>query len=103
MVQPAAMPNNVNAVHLPVNMSINTANEHFNSATTTVQPADHKFNLVIYSISECTSGTNQPDRVKHDKDKSVSLLSKIDQGINSNSVRDCLRLGSYKKDLVQFC
>ena len=36
-------------------------------------------------------------------DKSISILSKVNNGINSNSVRDCLRLGRYHKDQNRPC
>jgi len=77
--------------------------QHLNTTTTTVQPADRKFNLVIYGISECPNGTSRADRVKYDIDKSVSTLSKINNDINANSVRDCLRLGKFKKDQNHPC
>jgi len=105
-VQPATTTNNVHlnpTVQLPVNMPTNTANQPPNLATTIVQPADHKFKLVIYSISECPSGTSRPDRLKHDMDKSVSALSKVNEDIIADLVRDCIRLGSYKKELNCTC
>ena len=62
-------------------MPTNTANQSLNLATTIVQPTDCKFNLVIYGISEYPSGTSQPDRLKHDMDRSVSALSKVNEDI----------------------
>ena len=91
------------AVQLPVRMSTNPASQPPNTATTTVQPADRKFNLVVYGVSECPNGTSWPDRMKHDIDKSVSVLSKINNDINPNSVRDCLRLGKYNKEQYRSC
>ena len=41
------------------------------------QPLDCKFNLVIYGIKESPGGTSWSDRVKHDVDSSVSILTKI--------------------------
>jgi len=94
-VQPA---NGNSTVQPSVSMPTSAANHPMNTASATVQQADRKSNLVIYGISECPNGTSRPDRVKHDMDKSVSILSKVNNDINSNSVRDCLRLGRYKKD-----
>ena len=86
---------------LPVNMPTNIAIQPPNLATTIVQPGDHKFNLVIYGISEYPSGTSQPDRLKHDMEKSVS--AKVNEDIIADSVSDCITLGSYKKELNHPC
>jgi len=103
-VQPATTTNNVHlnpTAQLPVNMPNNTANQPPKLATTIVQPADHKFNLVIYGISEYPNRTSWPDRLKHGMDKSVSTLSKVNEDIIADS--DCIRLGSYKKELNRPC
>ena len=47
-----------------------------------------KYNLVEYGISECLNGTKHPVRVKHDIESSVSILSKLNDDIQVNSVRD---------------
>ena len=60
------------------------------------QFSDCKFNLVIYGIDESPSGTNRSERVKHDVDSSVPILTKINGDINPTSIRDCFRLGKYK-------
>lgn len=70
--------------------------QHSNPASS--QSTDRKFNLVIYGLNECPNGTSRPERVKQDIDKGYSVLSKVDEDINVSSVRDCLRLGKYKKD-----
>ena len=62
------------------------------------QFSDHKFNLVIYGIDESPSGTNRSERVKHDVDSSVPILTKINGDINPTSIRDCFRLGKYKQN-----
>ena len=59
---------------------------------------DRKFNLVVFGIKECPNGTKRPDRVKHDIESSVSILSKLNDEIRANSVRDSFRLGKFKKD-----
>ena len=61
-------------------------------------PSDRKFNLVLYGISECPSGTSRPERVKQDLNSTVPVLSKLNADINPTSVRNCFRLGKYKKD-----
>ena len=98
-VQPA---NGNSTVQSPVSLSPSAATQPAtqpaNTATATVQQVNRKFNLVVYGISECPNGTSQADRVKHDMDKSVSILSKVNNDISSYLVRDCLRLGRYNKD-----
>jgi len=53
---------------------------------------------VIYGINECPNGTSWPERVKHDIDKGVSVLSKVNQDTEASSVRDCLRMDKHKKN-----
>ena len=48
--------------------------------------SDCKYNLVIFGIDESSSGTNRSERVKHEVESSVSLLSKINSDINSTSI-----------------
>jgi len=52
------------------------------SVNPTLQSSDRKFNLVIYGIGECPSGTNQSERVKYDLNSSASILKKL----NSESI-----------------
>jgi len=68
------------------------------SSPASSQSADRKFNLVIYGLDECPNETSRPERVKQDIDKGYSVLSKVNEENNVSSVRDCLRLGKYKKD-----
>ena len=53
---------------------------------------------MVYGISECSNGTKRPDRVKHDIQSSVSILSKLNDDIQANSVRDSFRLDKFKKN-----
>ena len=52
------------------------------------QFSDRKFNLIIYGIIESPSGTKRCNRVKHDMDSSVNILTKINDSINSTLIRD---------------
>ena len=61
-------------------------------------PSNRKFNLVLYGISECPSGTSRPERVKQDLNSTVPVLSKLNADINPTSVQECFRLGKYKND-----
>ena len=62
------------------------------------QFSDRKLNLVIYGITDSPSDTKWCDRVKYDMDTSVTILPKINDSINSTSIRDCFRLGKYKQN-----
>lgn len=50
------------------------------------QPADRKFNLVIYGITECPSGTSTPKTVKHNLDSTIPILTKLNPEINPSSI-----------------
>ena len=73
--------------------SINTQKK---AASTSVQFPDRKYNVVVYGIQECPSGTSKSERNKQDVDQVLPVLSKLDADIQSFSIRDCLRLGKYK-------
>ena len=61
--------------------------------------SDRKYNLVVYGIKECPGGTSRSECSKHDVNEALSIFSKLDNDIQPFSIRDCLRLGKYKKDL----
>lgn len=68
---------------------------------------DRKFNIVIFGIEECPTGTPKHARVQKDLDAVVCILNEIDQLITHQSLRDARRLGKYKESnhrpiLVQF-
>ena len=54
---------------------------------------DQKFNLVVYGIDECCRGTPRHNRLINDMQKVVSALSITDTTTQSQSIKDCLRLG----------
>ena len=58
---------------------------------------DHKFNVVIYGIKECTSGTPRKQRLNHDLDNVTSIVTQGENSINplKVSIRDLLWLGKY--------
>ena len=51
-------------------------------------------------VSVHPNGTKSPDRVKHDIESSVSVLSKLNHDIQANSVRGSFRLGKSKKEQI---
>ena len=60
------------------------------------QSAGRKFNLVVFGINECPSGTSRLESVKRDLDSTIFILTKLNPEINPSSIRDCFRLGKYK-------
>ena len=56
---------------------------------------DKKFNIVVYGIDECSKGTPRHNRLINDVHKVVSVLSSVDITIQSQSIKDCLRLGKF--------
>ena len=49
-------------------------------------------------MGECPSGTPKSTRLKEDLKKAISVLSEVDQSINSHSIKDVYRLGKYSPD-----
>ena len=62
-----------------------------------ILPGERKFNLVIYGIAECSTATPKSERQKSDLANCQTAISKLNAEIDSHSIRDCLRLGNYKK------
>lgn len=56
---------------------------------------DRKYNIVLYGIDECPNGTPRTTRIEEDFKKVISLLTKANESINSNSIADIHRLGKY--------
>ena len=86
---PTSVTNNtVNATqnesHDRLSISQSMGNNQVEPTRLNPQFSDRKFNLVIYG--------------KHDMDSSVTILTKINDSINSTSIRDCFRLGKYKQN-----
>ena len=63
-----------------------------------ILPGECKFNLVIHGIAECPKATPRSERQKSDLASCLTVVSKLNADINTHSVRDCLRLGNYKKE-----
>ena len=59
---------------------------------------ERKFNVVLYGIDEYPRGTSRPSRLQGDLNKAVSLLSGLDNSINSQSVKDVFRLGKFSAE-----
>ena len=56
---------------------------------------DKKFNVVLYGVDECPSGTSKVDRFESDLASVVSVLSTIDSNIQYQSIKDCYRLSKF--------
>ena len=50
----------------------------------------------MYGIKECPAGTTRSDCMKHDLTATSTTINKLDNEIQSVSIRDCFRLGKYK-------
>ena len=62
---------------------------------------DRKYNIVVYGIDECPKGLNKSDRFNYELTNVVSTMSKIDSSFNSQSIKDCFRLGKYSAQQKQ--
>ena len=56
---------------------------------------ERKFNIVVYGINECSKGTPRHSRLQSDLSSVVSVLSKLDNNIQPQSIKDCYRLGKF--------
>ena len=62
-----------------------------------ILPGERKFNVVICGVAERLNVTLRPIRQKSDLANCLNTVSKLNDEIDSHSIRDCLRLGNYKK------
>ena len=60
--------------------------------------SDRKYNIIIHGISECPPGTPRPTRATRDLESAVSAINELIPTLSSQSVRDCFRLGKYKRE-----
>ena len=63
-------------------------NRQKKATSVNVQFPDRKYNVVVYGIQECPSGTPKSERNKQDVDQVLPVLSKLDADIQSFSIRD---------------
>jgi len=59
---------------------------------------DRKFNVIVYGIDECPKGTPKHARSESDLRSVISVLSKVDNSVESQSIRDVYRLGRYNSN-----
>jgi len=59
---------------------------------------ERKFNLVVYGIPECSQKTNRQLRTKQDLENVIEALSKADEEIETNDIKDLYRLGKYNSN-----
>lgn len=62
------------------------------------QGADRKFNVIIYGIAECPSGTQKATRQSRDLEVVLDALLLANCGVTEQSIRDNFRLGKFAKD-----
>jgi len=54
---------------------------------------DRKFNVIVYGIQECPKGTPKHARSESDLKSVISVLSKVDNSVKSQSIKDVYHLG----------
>ena len=88
-----------NAPHDPATTSATSAYPLSTSAVALPRISqERKFNVILYGIDEYPRGTSRPFRLQGDLNKAVSLLSGLDNSINSQSVKDEFRLGKFSAE-----
>ena len=60
--------------------------------------SERKFNIIVYGITECPKGTPKHTRLQSDLSSVVSVMAKIDNNIQPQSIKDCFRLGKFLPD-----
>ena len=60
-----------------------------------ISHSERKFNVVVYDIEECPKGTPKHARLQSDLSHVVSVLSEVDTSVDSQSTKDCYRLGKF--------
>ena len=63
--------------------------------------SDRKFNMIIHGVPESKAGTLKLARIQSDFNSVSSIVSGLNSGTHESSLRDCFRLGKYKKDSQQ--
>lgn len=66
-----------------------------NTASNASHNPESKYNVVLYGVEECRPGLPRSARFESDLTSVVSVFSALDSSIQSQSVRDCYRLGKF--------
>ena len=53
------------------------------------------FNVVLYGVDECPSGTSRLAHLAADLESVVSVCATIDSTFQAQALKDCFRLGKY--------
>lgn len=92
-VHPAPSPNSTRRPAAVSSKSpIDTLQNHMS------QNQEKKFNVVLYGVPECPTGLSKFARFESDQSNIVSILSSLVSSFESLSIKDCHRLGKFKKD-----
>ena len=86
-----------NSESIPTNPS---KSNHRNPGITLVQNQQNqrRFNIVVYGVKECASGTNRHNRLINDSSEVAAMITRIDSSIPESSILDVTRLGTYNND-----
>ena len=84
------------AAHDPTTDSGSNMQNRQAATATQVPNPDRKYNVVVYGVEECPQGTPKHARLQSDLKHVVSVMSKVDNTICLESIKDCYRLGKFK-------
>ena len=92
---------NITASNIPKTTLSSKSIEHSQS--------NRKFNIVIFGVKECPTGSLKSSHLAHDSGEVMAILSRLDASIQPSAIKDLFRLGKFKSDnqrprpiLVQF-
>ena len=72
-----------------------SASQRSSTANVDIRSQERKFNVVLYGVDESPRGSLKSTRLREDLNKATSVLSGVDQSINSSSIN---RLGRYSTE-----
>lgn len=75
-----------------------SASQRSSTANVDIRSQERKFNVVLYGVDEIPRGSLKSTRLGEDLNKATSVLSGVDQSINSSSIKDIYRLGRYSTE-----
>ena len=101
-VSPSSVPSYAKAAKTqrsPATSAATTASgESYTEPVSRQYHQDSKFNAVLYGVQECPSGMSKSARFESDLSATVNVLSPLDSSIQSQSIKDCFRLGKFSSD-----
>ena len=79
----------------PISRSVSNTTQASKPVPNASYDHDSKYNVVLYGVEECRSGMYRSARLESDLTSVISVFSALESSIQSQSVKDCFRLGKF--------